>query len=126
MLYLKTIESIKNNDSISFQRLWEYPDSIANNCGDYPYNIFHEDALLRHFREVKTNWAPFLNIIKYYDVDIEKMRIQDVAEFGQEICYWVSIDKKKDKIFPIAARVVFHKNRLVYGLGCRLPDKVVD
>ncbi len=124
-LYIKTIESLRTNDSISFQRLWAYPDSIANACGDYPYNIFHEDALLRHFRELKKGWAPYIDAMKYYDVDIEKMKQQDIEEFGQHVTFLVMIDKKKNKLYPIGATVVYHKNKLVYLMGCRFYDKIV-
>lgn len=33
--------------------------------------------------------------MKYYDVDIEKMEKQDLEEFGQNIIFLVSLDKKK-------------------------------
>lgn len=125
-LYIKTVESIKNNDSISFQRLWEYPDSGASTCGDYPYNLFHEDALLRHFRELKKAWAPYVDVMKYYDVDIEKMEKQDLEEFGQNIIFLVSLDKKKSKLYPIGMTVVYHKNKWVYCLGCRFTDQIVN
>ena len=125
-LFVKTVESIKNNDSISFQKLWEYPDSIANSCGDYPSSIFHEDALLRHFRELKKGWAANIDAMTYYDVDIEKMEKQEIEEFGHDVVFLVSLDKKKSKLYPIGMSVVYHKNKLVYCLGCRFTDQIVN
>ena len=126
MLYQQTIESIKNNDSISFQKLWQYPDSIANTCGDYPASIFHEDALLRHFRELKKGWTVYIDAMKYYDVEIEKTEKQEIEEYGQNIIFLVSLNKKKNKLYPIGMTVVYHKNKLVYCLGCRFNDQIVN
>lgn len=121
-LYTKTIQSIKNNDSMAFLRLWEYPDSLYDWCGNSPENTFHNIAIFEHFKKVRTNWIAVIKKIKLSDITLDKAEKEDLEDWGQPVCYLLTYNEATYKIY---SKVRYHKNKLVYDQEYLLPEKLM-
>jgi len=121
-LYTKTIQSIKKNDSMAFLRLWEYPDSLYDWCGNSPENTFHNIAIFEHFKKVRVNWISSINKLKLIDILIDKAGQEDVEDWGQPVCFLLTY---KGLPYTIYSEVRYHKNKLVYDQNYLLPEKLI-
>jgi hypothetical protein len=120
-LYTKTIHAIKANDSLAFLRLWEYPDSLYDWCGNSPENTFHNIAIFEHFKKIRISWMPFIKKLKLIDAMIDNAEKEDVEDWGQPVCFLLTY---KGLPYTIYSEVRYHKNKLVYDQEYLLPEKL--
>lgn len=115
-LYTKTVNTIKNNDTIGFIKLWQYSDTMLQLKGEHIVN-FHVIDLKKHFIEISNNWTPYLNRMSYYYLDMDKMTKKERTDLGQSAAYVLTLDNDKNKIIGIGVNAIYYKGQLVYREG---------
>jgi hypothetical protein len=125
-LYNKTVETIKNNDSLAFFNLWEHCNSHDNSCEGQADYLFHKINVYSDFRRLRTNWPAILNKIKLQSIEIEKAPDEDIKNFGQPVTFFFKHVDKKDTVFGSQIHVSVVDKKLVYSLNSTLPDKIIN